>query len=111
MTWRRSPGDLRALAARTVVVTAAALAVVSTAALIVVSAEVLLLLFAGLLFSALLSSAADALVRVSGLRRGVALALTVAVLVGAAVWDDTGTLALGLTPGGSVGEGVACGAW
>ena len=92
----RSPGDLRTLAARTVVVAAAALAVVSTAALIVVSAEVLLLVFAGLQFSVLLSSAADALVRVSGLRRGRGVGAHGVRARWGYGWDDIGTLALGL---------------
>jgi predicted PurR-regulated permease PerM len=83
MIRRSSAGDLQLLAARTAVVAAAVLAIAGIAALIVVASEVLLLVFAGLLFGVFLSSVADALVRASGLSRGLALTLTVVALVAA----------------------------
>jgi predicted PurR-regulated permease PerM len=80
MTGRHTPADLRLLGRRTAVVVVTALAIVAVVALLVLAAEVLLLVFAGLLFAVLLSSIADALVRVSGMSRGMALGLTVLVL-------------------------------
>lgn len=85
MTLRDTLGDLRLLGRRTAVVVATALAIVTVVAVLVVAAEVLLLVFAGLLFAVLLSSLSDALVRVSGMRRGVALGLTVLALLTATV--------------------------
>ena len=81
MTGPHTTGDLRLLGRRTAVVVATALAIVAVAALFVVAAEVLLLVFAGLLFAVLLSSLADALVRLSGMGRGMALGLTVLVFL------------------------------
>ena len=83
MTWRDTPGDLRVLGKRTAVITAVVLAVAGVVALILVAAEVLLLIFAGLLFAVLLSSVADAVARVSGMGRGLALSLVVLALVAA----------------------------
>ncbi len=85
MTGRHRPEDLQLLGTRTAVVVGTALAIVAVFAVLVLAAEVLLLVFAGLLFGVLLSSLADALVRVSGMGRGVALGLTVLVLLAAAV--------------------------
>jgi len=82
MTGRHSPGDLRLLGRRTAAVVATTLAIVAVVALFVLAAEVLLLVFAGLLFAVLLSSVADALARKSGMSRGIALGLTVLVLLG-----------------------------
>jgi predicted PurR-regulated permease PerM len=62
-------------------VVATTLAIVAVVALFVLAAEVLLLVFAGLLFAVLLSSLADALARISGMNRGMALGLTVLVLL------------------------------
>ena len=59
---------------------AVALALAALAVLVLRTGHVLLLIFAGLLFAVLLSAAADALVRVSGMRRGWALALTLVLL-------------------------------
>lgn len=81
MTGRHSPGDLRLLGRRTAVVVATTLAIVAVVALFVLAAEVLLLVFAGLLLAVLLSSLADALARVSGMSRGMALGLTMLVLL------------------------------
>ena len=53
--------------------------IVAVATPLVVAAEVLLLVFAGL-FAVLLSSLADALVRMSPMRRGLAFGLTVVLL-------------------------------
>jgi predicted PurR-regulated permease PerM len=94
MTGRHTPGDLRLLGRRTAVVVATSLAIVAVVAVLVLAAEVLLLVFAGLLFAVLLSSLADALVRISGIGRGVALGLTVLVMlagtvgVGWALWPS-----------------------
>lgn len=85
MTGRPTPGDLRLLGRRTAAVVVTALAIVAVAAVLVLAAEVLLLVFAGLLFGVLLSSLADALVRLSGMNRGMALGLTVLVLLAATV--------------------------
>ena len=85
MTSRHTPEDLQLLGTRTAVVVGTALAVVAVFAVLVLAAEVLLLVFAGLLFGVLLSSLADAVVRVSGMGRGVALGLTVLVLLTATV--------------------------
>lgn len=85
MTGRHAPGGLRLLGQRTAVVVATALALVAIVALFVLAAEVLLLVFAGLLFAVLLSSLADALVRISGMRRGMAIGLTVGVLLAGTV--------------------------
>jgi predicted PurR-regulated permease PerM len=84
MTGRQTPGDLPLLGRRTAVVVATALAIIAVVAVLVLAAEVLLLVFAGLLCAVLLSSLADALVRISGMGRGVALSLTVLVLLAAA---------------------------
>jgi predicted PurR-regulated permease PerM len=84
MTGRHTPGHLRLLGTRTAVVVATAMAIGAVVAVLVVAAEVLLLVFAGLLFAVLLSSLADALVRISGIGRGIALGLTVLVLLAAA---------------------------
>jgi predicted PurR-regulated permease PerM len=76
------------------VVAGTALAIVAVLSVLVLAAEVLLLVFAGLLFAVLLSSLADALARVSGMGRGVALGLTVLVLLtvtvglGGALWPS-----------------------
>ena len=89
MTWRDTPGDLRVLSTRTAVITAVVLAVAGVVALILVAAEVLLLVFAGLLFAVLLNSIADAVARISGMGRGLALSLVVLALVAGAaatVW-------------------------
>ena len=64
---------------------ATTLAIVAVVALFVLAAEVLLLVFAGLLFAVLLSSLADALARISGMNRGMALGLTVLVLLAGTV--------------------------
>lgn len=85
MTEFHTPVDLRLLGKRTAVVVATALAIVAVVALLVLAAEVLLLVFAGLLFAVLLSSLADALVRISGMGRGIALGLTILVLLAGAV--------------------------
>jgi predicted PurR-regulated permease PerM len=61
------------------------MAILAVVAVLVLAAEVLLLVFAGLLFAVLLSSIADAIVRISGMSRAVALGLTVLVLLAAAV--------------------------
>ena len=84
MTRRHSPGDLPLLGRRTAAVVASAVAIVAVIAVLVLAAEVLLLVFAGLLFAVLLSSLADALVRISGMSRGIALGLTLLVLLAAA---------------------------
>ena len=97
MIGRHAPGDLRLLGRRTAVVVATALAIVAVVALLVVAAEVLLLVFAGLLFAVLLSSLADALVRMSGIGRGMAIGLTVLVLL-------VGTVATGWALWPSVSE-------
>lgn len=81
MTGHHTPAALRVLGGRTAVVVATALAVVAVVAVLALAAEVLLLVFAGLLFAVLLSSLADALVRMTGMGRGLALGLTVLVLV------------------------------
>jgi predicted PurR-regulated permease PerM len=70
MTGRHTPEDLQLLGTRTAVVVGTALAIVAVFAVLVLAAEVLLLVFAGLLCGVLLSSLADALVRVSGMGRG-----------------------------------------
>lgn len=85
MTGAHPPGDLRRLGQRTAAVVATALAIVGIAALLVVAADILLLMFAGLLFAVLLSSLADALVRISGMRRGIALGLTLLGLLAGTV--------------------------
>lgn len=85
MTGRHAPGDLRLLGRRTAVVVATALAIIAVVALLVVAAEVLLLVFAGLLVAVLLSSLADALVQISGMGRGLAVGLTVLVLLACTV--------------------------
>jgi predicted PurR-regulated permease PerM len=85
MIRRPPPGDLRLLGSRTAVVVATALAIIAIVAMLVVAAEVLMLVFAGLLFGVLLSSLADALVRLTGISRGVALGLTVLVLLAGTV--------------------------
>jgi predicted PurR-regulated permease PerM len=85
MTGRDTPGDLRLVGTRTAVIVATALTIVAIATLLVLAAEVLLLVFAGLLFAVLLSSLADAFVRTSGMSRGLALGLTVLVLLTATV--------------------------
>jgi len=85
MTGRDTPGDLRLLGRRTAAVVATALAIVAVFAVLVLAAEVLLLVFAGLLFAVLLSSLADALVRMAGIGRGMALGLTVLVLLAGTV--------------------------
>jgi predicted PurR-regulated permease PerM len=77
MTGPETHGNLRLLGTRTAVVVGTALAIVAVVALLVLAAEVLLLVFAGLLFAVLLSSLADALVKISGMGRGMALGLTV----------------------------------
>jgi len=84
MTGRHTPADLRQLGSRTAIVVATALALLAGVAVVVLAAEVLLLVFAGLLFAVLLSSIADALVRISGMRRAIALGLTVLALLAAA---------------------------
>ncbi len=81
MTERHSPGNLRLLGRRTAVVTATVVAIGLGVALLALAADVLLLVFAGLLFAVLLGSVADAIVRVSGLGRGLALGLTVLALL------------------------------
>lgn len=85
MTSRHTPGNLRLLGTRTAVVAATVLAVVGIVAILIFAAEVLLLVFAGLLFGVFLSSLADALARVSGMRRSVALALTALLLLAGTV--------------------------
>lgn len=85
MPSRHTPGNLRLLGTHAAVVSATVLTVAGIVALLVLAAEVLLLVFAGLLFGVLLCAVADALARVSGMRRGVALALTVLVLLGGTV--------------------------
>jgi predicted PurR-regulated permease PerM len=103
MTGREAPGDLQRLGRRTAVVVATALAIVAVASLLVLAAEVLLLVFAGLLFAVLLSSLADALARVSGISRGLALGLTVVGLLAgtvgtaAALWPSVSEQADQLT--------------
>jgi predicted PurR-regulated permease PerM len=67
--------------------------IVAVATPLVGAAEVLLLVFAGRLFAVLLSSLADALVRMSPMRRGLAFGLTVVFLtatvgVGWALWPS-----------------------
>ena len=94
MTGRDAPGDLQVLGKRTAAVVATALAIAVVVAVLVLAAEVLLLVFAGLLFGVFLSALSDALVRLSGMRRGVALGLTVLALltatagVGWALWPS-----------------------
>jgi predicted PurR-regulated permease PerM len=73
------------LGTRTAVVAATVLAVGGIVAILILAAEALLLVFAGLLFGVFLSSLADALARVSGMRRGVALALTALLLLAGTV--------------------------
>lgn len=85
MTSRHPPGNLRLLGTRTAVVAATVLAVGGIVAILILAAEVLLLVFAGLLFGVFLSSLADALARVSGMSRGVALALTALLLLAGTV--------------------------
>lgn len=77
--------DLRLLGRRTATVVATALAVAGGVALLVLAAEVLLLAFAGLLVAVLLGSLAEAVVRMSGMSRGMALGLTVLALLAGAV--------------------------
>jgi predicted PurR-regulated permease PerM len=76
-------GRLRALSARTAVVTATAAAIVSVLWLAVTIVHVLLLAFAGLLFAVLLSTVAEALVRWLRLPHSLALVVTVLLLLGA----------------------------
>ena len=94
MTGRDTPGDLRSLGTRTATIVATTFSIAAVLAVLVIAAEVLLLVFAGLLFGVLLSSLSDTLVRVSGMRRGVALGLTVlahgTVGVGWALWPSIG---------------------
>jgi predicted PurR-regulated permease PerM len=97
MTGRHAPGDLRLLGRRTAVVVATAVGIVAARARLVLAAEVLLLVFAGLLFAVLLSSLADAVVRMSGMGRGMAIGLTVVVLL-------AGTVATGWALWPSVSE-------
>lgn len=85
MTGSHAPGDLRLLGRRTAIIVATTLAIVAIVALLVVAAEVLLLVFAGLLCSVLLSSLAEAFVRMSGMSRGMAIGLTVLALLAGAV--------------------------
>lgn len=79
---------LRTVAGRTAVVTLVVTGLLCLVALLIVAAQVWLLIFAGLLFAVLLSTAADALSRWSGLGRGLSLALVVmtltAVILGSA---------------------------
>lgn len=82
-TERNDAADMRLLAAKTAVVTGVVVAIAGIGALIVVTSQVLLLVFAGLLLSVFLSALADALMRVSGLGRGLALTVTVVALVAA----------------------------
>jgi predicted PurR-regulated permease PerM len=97
MTGPETHGNLRLLGTRTAVVVATAFAIIAVGAVLIVAAEVLLLVFAGLLFGVLLSSLADALVRLSGMGRGVALGLTVLLMLAA-------TLGLGWALWPSVSE-------
>jgi predicted PurR-regulated permease PerM len=97
MTGPETHGNLRLLGPRTAVVVATAFAIIAVGAVLIVAAEVLLLVFAGLLFGVLLSSLADALVRLSGMGRGVALGLTVLLMLAA-------TLGLGWALWPSVSE-------
>lgn len=69
------------LAARAAVVTLVVAAVAGVVALLIVAAHVWLLIFAGLLFAVLLSAAADAVTRWSGMSRGTSLAVTFVALV------------------------------
>lgn len=85
MTGPHKDGDLRLLGRRTAVVVATAFAIVAVGALLILATKVLLLVFAGLLFAVLLSSLADGLVRISGIGRGVALGLTVLLLLAGTV--------------------------
>ncbi|MCL4811849.1 MAG: AI-2E family transporter [Vicinamibacteraceae bacterium] len=78
---RGAAPDLRTLAARAAVVTLSVVAVVAVTALFVLAAKVWLLMFAGLLVAVLLSAAADAVSRWSGLGRGLSLAAAVIALV------------------------------
>ncbi|MFN2427290.1 MAG: AI-2E family transporter, partial [Candidatus Binatia bacterium] len=66
---------------RTATIVATAVAIVAVVGLLVSTAEILLLVFAGLLFAVLLSSLADELAKRSGAPRGVALGLTVLLLL------------------------------
>jgi len=77
MSWRHTPENLRQLGTRTAVVAATAVALIGIVGIAVFVMEVLLLVFAGLLFAVFLSALADALARVPGLSRGVALAVVV----------------------------------
>jgi predicted PurR-regulated permease PerM len=77
--------DLRLIGRRTAAVVGTALALIAVVAVLVLAAEYLLLVFAGLLFAVLLSSLADALARVSGMGRGLALGVTVLVLLAGTV--------------------------
>ena len=79
----RTSFPLRDVAGRTAVVTFVVAGVVCLVTLLIVAAQVWLLIFAGLLFAVLLSTAADALSRWSGLGRGLSLALVVTSLTAA----------------------------
>lgn len=74
---------LRGLATRAAVVTVVVAAIVCLLALLMFAAQIWLLIFAGLLLAVLLSAAADALSRWSGLGRGLSLAVVVVALAAA----------------------------
>lgn len=75
--------DAKVLAMRTAVVCAVAALIILAVALLLFAGRILLLVFAGLLLATLLDTIAEAISHAVHISRGVALALTVVLLIGA----------------------------